>query len=55
MRGAGFRGGTDGGRGQIGEREGLDCVIEGAGGGCVVLGGDVEGELEERLAVGFYE
>ena len=55
MRGAGFRGGANRGRSEVGEGEGLDCVVEGACGGCVVLGGNVEGEVEEGLAVGFYE
>lgn len=34
---------------------GEDGGVGGAGGGRVVLAGDVEGEVEERLAVGFDE
>lgn len=55
MCGAGFGGGADGGGCEVREGEGLDCVVYGSCDFAVILGGDVEGEVEEGLAVGFDE
>lgn len=39
----------------ISHREGEECCVGGAGDGIKVFGGDVEGEIDERLTVGFDE
>jgi hypothetical protein len=51
MCGAGFGGGADGRRCEVGEGKGLDCVVYRSCYFGVILGGDVEGEIEEGLAV----
>jgi hypothetical protein len=46
---------ADGGRGKVREGEGQESAVQRACYRCVVLGGDVEGEIDEGLAMGFYE
>lgn len=55
MRGSFFRSCTYGGRREIWEGERLNRIIYWSGGGCVVFGGNVKGEVEEGLPVGFDE
>jgi hypothetical protein len=47
--------GTAGRGGKVGEGKGLDRVVEGSRRGGVVLGGNVEGEVDEGLTVRFDE
>jgi len=53
--GAGFGSCAQSGRCEVGEGEGLNGVVEGSRYGGVVVGGDVDGEVEERSAVGLDE
>ena len=46
---------AEGGWCEVGEGERLDGVVGWAGNLAEILGGDVEGEVEEGLAVGFDE
>ena len=55
MCGAGFGRGADGGRCEVREGKGLDCIVYRSCDFGVVLGGHVEGEIKEGFAVGFNE
>ena len=55
MCGPCFGGGADEGWCEVGEGKGLDCVVQRTCNFDVVLGGDVERDVEEWLAVGFDE